>query len=299
MPKEKIGQKMYRFVDGVLDQKRLLKVQNCDTYILIDEAGNRVKVNNDTYRSYTKLKEDAILVVSSVLLQDNIPDVIVSLFRSKDLKNKMPYVICRQNLYDVFTNAIENDDGMMYIGCSVSQDTKPENINFNMLMGCNSVTHSDMVCVYFEDTLDDIIELIPTTQYDDVLYLLSQGFIKAKVRGVTTSLRQLLEDNHFMDDVRRGFNIIKADFVYEGNEQYTAEFVRYIEDIIKREMIAPVWVKYDRQVDISKIKDKYVLLMDGSNTLYIVSYAPGSYSNRPYLAIGDTTEVDALKKVAK
>ena len=40
MPKEKIGQKMYRFVDGVLDQKRLLKVQNCDTYILIDEAQN-------------------------------------------------------------------------------------------------------------------------------------------------------------------------------------------------------------------------------------------------------------------
>ena len=66
MPKEKIGQKMYRFVDGVLDQKRLLKVQNCDTYILIDEAGNRVKVNNDTYRSYTKLKEDAILNISLI-----------------------------------------------------------------------------------------------------------------------------------------------------------------------------------------------------------------------------------------
>ena len=136
--KEKLGQKLYKFVGDKLILCRLIRVRNDNAFVVKDcRSGYEATLTRDQYRSYTKLREDGLVVFSSVELQDGVPDVIVSLFRTEDLAIGEPYAVCRQNLYDVFTNTIENDDGMMYIGCSISKDTCPENVDFRMLIGCN------------------------------------------------------------------------------------------------------------------------------------------------------------------
>ena len=298
MPKETLGQKIYKFIDDELIIRRLIRVKNSDAFVIANEdCTNPVTVTNAEYRSYTKLREDAVVIFSIVELQDSVPDVIVSLFRDKDMKAGMPYAVCRQNLFDVFTNSIENDNGMMYIGCSISQDTCPENVDFRMLIGCNKVNRSDMIAIYMEDTIDIILSLVKSKPYDETLAILHKGFSEAKTRGSVATLRELLVDNHFIDDIYRGFNIIKVTFTYNGNEQFLPEFTAVIEDIIKQEMLYPVWVKWTKEIDIKKIQDTHLLVMDGSNTLYIVSYKPGEYINRPYLSMGDTTEIDALRNM--
>lgn len=294
--KQKLGQKLYKFVGDKLIMCRLMRVKNDNAYVVEDCSSKyRATLSKVQYDSYTKLREDAVVVFSSVELQDGVPDIIVSVFRQKDLKIGEPYAVCRQNLYDVFTNTIENDDGMMYIGCSISKDTCPENVDFKMLLGCNKVTHSDMVAIYYDDDIDDILSLVKTKPYDEVLEYLNKGFMENKVRGSVPTLEELLKNNHFIEDIYRGFNIVSVNFKYE--DFAIRECTRAIEDIIKREMIGPVWVKYERDIDLAKIQDEHILVLDNSKTLYVVSYTPGEYSNRPYLELGDTTEVDAFKRL--
>ena len=183
----------------------------------------------------------------------------------------------------------------MYIGCSISKDTCPENVDFRMLIGCNKVVRSDMVAIYYDDDIDDILSMVKSKPYDDVLEILNKGFMENKVRGSVSTLSELLKSNDFIGDVYRGFNIVKVGFKYE--EFAKVECTRAIEDIIKREMVAPVWVKYERDIDLSKIQDSHILVLDNTKTLYVVSYTPGEYSNRPYLAMGDTTEVEAFRNL--
>ena len=297
MAKEKIGQKLYKFVGDKLYQCRLIKVKNDNCFVVKTEDGSKVNLTKAQYSQYTKLREDGIVVLSTVELQDNVPDVIVSMFRQSDLAKGIPYCVCRNNIFDVFSNTIENDGGNMYIGCSISQDTCPENIDFLMLIGCNKMEYSEMLAIYYDDTLDDWMEMInKIDKFNYVLSVLKEGF-DAHTRGAVDSLRKLLEDNHFIDDVRRGFNIVTVNFKYE--KKFEVEFTRAVEDIIKREMIAPVWVPFTREIDLKKISDKYILVIDSNNDMYVVSYVEGEYCNRPYLAMGDTTEVEAMRNLVQ
>ena len=46
-----------------------------------------------------------------------------------------------------------------------------------------------------------------------------------------------------------------------------------------------------------KIQDKYIILLDSDNKLFILSYAEGEYINRPYDAMQDTSEIDAFSDI--
>ena len=61
MPKEKIGQKIYKFIDDELIIRRLIRVKNSDAFVIANEdCSNPTTITNAEYRSYTKLREDAL-----------------------------------------------------------------------------------------------------------------------------------------------------------------------------------------------------------------------------------------------
>jgi hypothetical protein len=262
-------------------------------------AGNRYNMTANEFKSYTKLKPDGYISFSVVILDEGIKDVLVAFHRKEDVtsQDQLPYAVCRMNVYDMFSNPINQDPNVMYIGCSVSKDTCPQNVDYSLMVACNGIDKIDMVAIYYEDNLDSILHLVNTTAYDEVLYTLSKGYMKDKVRGVRENVRDLLENNRFMYDVYYGLNILEVQFKYIP--ELEADFTHVIEDIIKREMIAPVWVKFDRDIDIKAIKDSYLLIKDNENDLYIVSYKEGEYVNRPYFNSGDTTEYDVLRNIAQ
>ena len=295
---EKLGQRLYKYIGDKLIQCRLIKIKNENHYVVKTTDGAKVNLNAQQYKSYTKLKEDGIVLITKVELDDSVPDIIVSFFRYKDLSKHVPYAVCRQNVYDVYSNTIENDGGAMYIGCSVSKDTCPKNIKFSIMRACNKILLADHIAVYYDDTIDSIMECLEGTghmlEYDKTMGILYEGFIKGKVRGQCSSVRQLLVENHFIQDVYRGFKVLKTNFPISGNEKFYPEYFRYVEDIIKVQLVGPVITEFTRDIDITKIQDKYIILLDSDNKLFILSYTEGEYINRPYERLHDTSEVDAL-----
>lgn len=291
-----VGTRYYRYVGDRLIQIRLLRIKNDNCYV-VESYGQRFNMTKTEFKTYTKLRPDGYISFSVANLEDGIKDVIVMFFRKQDMAQLIPFAVCRMNIYDMFTNVINKEDGILYIGCSVNQDSCPADIDFNLTRACNGTEKDDVIAVYIEDTLDSILHLVNSVPYDDVLYTLSAGYVPDKTRGVCSTLRELLEQNHFIDDVYYGFNELPVQFKYIP--EVAGDLIHAVEDVIKHEMINPVWVKFDRDIDISKIKDKYLIIRDIEDNLFIVSYVEGEYVNRPYFAMGDTSELDLFKTVTQ
>lgn len=291
-----VGTRYYRYVNDRPIQIRLLRIKNDNCYV-VESYGQRFNMTKAEFKTYTKLHPDGYISFSVAMLEDGVKDVIAMFFRKQDMTQLFPFAVCRMNIYDMFTNAINNEEGIMYIGCSVNRDSCPPDVDFNLTRACNGTEKDDVVAVYIEDTLDSILHLINSVPYDTVLYTLSVGYISDKTRGVCSSLKQLLEENHFMNDVYYGFKELPVQFKYIP--EVAGDLIHAVEDVIKHEMINPVWTKFDRDIDLDKIEDKYLIIRDIEDSLFIVSYEEGEYVNRPYFAMGDTTEVDTLRTLAQ
>lgn len=291
------GTKYYRYVNDQLIRIRLLKVKNDNCYV-VESNGYKFNMTKTEFRTYEKLKPDGYVAFSIAQLEGGVKDVITAFYRKQDIasREQEAFAVCRMNIYDLFTNAINQDKEIIYIGCSANRDNCPQNVDFKIMLACNGIEKMDMVAVYIEDSLDDILKLVNTVAYDDVLYTLEKGYVKSKTKGACSSLKQLLEQNHFIDDVYYGFKEMRVQFKYIA--EVASELIHAIEDQIKHRMLNAVWIKFDRDIDLTKIEGKYIIVRDTEDDLYIVSYDEGEYVNRPYFAMGDSTEYDMMNNLS-
>lgn len=290
----------FKFMPGEEDPIliRLFRIKNSDCFV-VEKDGEKVKMNAKEFSTYTRLNPDGLICFSIVGLDDSHKDVMVTIHRKEDQEDNLPYCVSRLSLYDVFTNTISpRGDGKMYLGTSISKDTCPANLKYCDCLACNSLIDTCTVGAYYDDTLDDILRYINTVNYDSTLHELDASFNKDAFVSDCHSVRQLLEQSHFMEDFWRGFNIIKAPWVY--NEELLDQQITWIEDEIKREILYPVIIKFSREIDLGAIHDDYLLILDSNNDLYVMSYKRGEYVNRPYKiqALGDMKEVEMLEKMS-
>lgn len=293
-----VGTKYYRWIGNTCIYIRLLRVKNDNCYV-VERNGVKSNMTAVEFKTFTRLNPDGYVGFCIAVLDENIRDVIVTFYRRKDMNSaeQEPYATCRMNTFDLYTNAIKRpEDERMYMGCSVSIDTCPENVDYKIMRACNGMDSFDLVAIYFEDNLDSIMSLINPVNYDSVLYILNSAMDKTLVAGGVNTLKELLQLSYFMDDVYRGFNILKMEFTYI--DKLTDILIHAIEDVLKVEMLDPVWIKFDRDINLKDIKDKYVIIKDARDDIYIISYAEGDYTNRPYVNMGDDTEVETLKCLA-
>lgn len=288
MIKTLVGDKYYKILeDDSLDIIRIKRIKNENTFICIDNTNKEVKLSKKELEDYIKLKPDGYITLSIVELQEKIKDVLVCIHTRKDIDNgiQIPYAVCRQNIYDVFTNAINRDNNKTYVGCSVSIDTVPADVDYKMMVACNSVLSSNMISIYLDDKYEDILNLIQRKdKYDEILSILYNGILNADVYGYCNSLNQLLKDNNFMYDFHKAFNIEEVDFILEVENEYELipEQRIILEDILKEEMFQTYVLKYDKEIDLNKIKRNYILVSDKKEDVYIVAYDKGEYINRAY-----------------
>lgn len=288
------GMRYYKFIGDDLIMIRLLRVKNENSFV-VNANGTRYTMDKDEFSTYRRLNPDGYISYAIGDLEDGVQDVIVSFHRRIDLSTnkQLPFAVCRMNVYDIFSNTINQEEGVMYIGCSVSQESCPSDIEYPIMLACNGIHNIALTACYIEDTLDDILKLVNSAPYDGILYTLWSGYDKQKTRGVCKDLRELLTTNGFINDVYRGFNELKVGFKYIP--ELAGELIHAVEDIVKYQILDPIWIKFDRDVDLNAIKDQYLIIRDTENDLWIVSYKRGQYVNRPYFQMEDHTEYDVMK----
>lgn len=319
-----IGSKYFTYENGNPTPRviRLIRIKNIDCFVMRDMVtGEDFKVSKSVLiEKYTRLTPDGYVSFSIVKLDDNANDVMVTFHRNSDMKDGSaePYAVCRQSIYDLFTNAISNISkdksnirpvgvDVMYIGTSVSKDSCPDGVDFKVSYACNGVVEMATVAIYMDDTLDDILNFVSLYKFNRELISLKEKMNKVhsevnmgvKYEGYCDSVKQLLTENYFMLDVHRGFKIVDVDFPLDFNDNFAlVDYqVQVIEDIIKCGMTGTCVIRYDKDIDIKNITRNYILVCDGEKKLYVILYNKGEYVNKTYMGFDDKSELEMLSKL--
>ena len=301
---KRIGCKLYKYVEG-MDEPEILRIYKVDEVKKVIQLFNKdrkkvTKTLEELESEYRQLAPDGVVNVS-IVKNNTVSDVVVTLGRliGPVQDNDYPYAVCRQLIYDVFTNyANSADENTVYAGMSISKDTCPAEVEFKDVLVCDKLVESRAVYVYLDDTLDDLLAIIPSKKYDAVLRnieLLSKstdlGTFEPGVRalGFAKSFRELLVSNKFMYDFRRAFGIF--DVPYEISEEYESLYepnIIFIEKQLHVNILETYLVRYTRELDLGSIKRDYMLVSsdkEDNKKIYIVAFdkAIGDYVPRDTL----------------
>jgi len=281
-----LGDKYYKAdEEGNIEIIRVQKIKT-GSIIVLDDKKERHSISEIELDDYTRLKPDAYITFSIVTLEQNMRDIIVSMHRRKDIDEgiEAPYAACRQNILDIFANQIVKND-TYYIGCSMSKDTCPSDVDFGIIIACNSIHKMYMVSAYIDDRLTDWLDIVPSKQFDTVLVNIFGNIANANLQGYSKTLKELLEVNCFMYDFHKGFNIDQVPFNIKYNEDtFELDFkqTKYLEDLYKVEISRTYVAKFTKEISLSKIKRYYVLINDMNDNLFVIAYDMGKYINRTF-----------------
>lgn len=293
------GSKFYRYKENS-DKPEIIRIYSIpseksrsDSVIYLDENGDKKRMSLGYLQdNYKMLRADGMIMFSIVSVLDG-PDVIVALQNLKSGNTNSPYAVCRQSIYDVFSNIPNTNENMPYVGVSISRDTCPANIVFEDCMACSGLKFSKSIIVYIDDTLDGILNLFSNNIYNKALISCKktiQNSDKSKVfRGLNTSLKDLLVNNNFMADFRKCFKIMEIPFhINEDAEELSTENILFLEKELKCNIMETYIIKYTKEIDLDSIKRDYILVSSAADQfkdVYIVGYdtADGEYVSRTTL----------------
>lgn len=319
MNKVIVGTKYFKLdSNGGLEILRV--VNNKGEHIkLKTEDGTNIKLSEKALkRDYTRLNASALISFNIVTIQ-KLSDVIVMVYRREETlsENDMPYCVCRQNITDFFANSILKDkDPNSYIcGMSVTKDTVPEGVTLQSILACDGVEKSDIIATYKTDTLNTILGLVKTKDYDNVLHNLFTDHLmglsrkygrmfytinqdKDMMDGYCKTLKGLLQSNNFMYDYLRGFDIYPLDIdLSKDNEKSLSEDNKEVIQFLLRENIdTSMVVNYGEDIDLEKIQSKYVLISDKYERLYVVAYTSSDQYHIPIEQVEGEKNLENISK---
>ena len=311
-----LGSKWYRYdKDGNLVVVRVVR-HNSDTNVSVirlkqklDEIQSLEKRKidiRDLEDAYTMLNPDGYVTFNIVTIgnkEDGKPvqDVVITLHRLKDLNtgNKVPYAVCRQNVINTYSTVIMKHSTDWEVGMTMSVETIPEGIDYNIMTACNTCDKVIAVAAYLDDNLEDILGLVKPKdlhEYDFVLNELYKDHInnipklfreeacKAPIhKGYCRYLAQLLDYTDFMYDFERAFGIAKINDI-EINDECIEQgdlingFImkkpqlEIIEKAYGFKFINPIFMLFDKDINIDELSDEIALVKDCRNKIFLCNY---------------------------
>jgi len=290
-----VGSKFYKYIGEDLEVIRIVKYKNADNVIVKKDSTNELfsKTIKEIETDYVLISFNGLLTISKVSIGSDKEDVIVSLYRKKEIEEKknLPYLVCRQGITDLHAQPFTEGSGKEYYGACISQETMPAGIEFDVMLACNGVVKDSIqvIAVYLNDTFDDIISLIKTEKYDNTLNLLfldhlqyvskkyGQMYYKAKLQtkeceGYYTTLRDLLYYNNFMYDFYRGFNIYPLDYDLKDQQPIPEECKTDLSNFLCKNIDITFAMKYYYDISLDNIQKDYVLVSDKDQNVFIIVY---------------------------
>lgn len=290
-----VGSKYYKYVGDETVVIRVMKFKNDKVVTVKNDATNEISniTIEDLENEYVLISFDGLMVISKVSIGGDKEDVIVSLYRRKEIDNKdgLPYMVCRQGITDLHAQPFTEGTGKNYYGACISKDTIPAGIDFGIMVACDQVIKdsTQVITVYLNDTFDDIMSLIKTDKYDNTLNLLfldhlqfvsqkfGQMYYKSKLKsgeceGYYTTLHDLLYYNNFMYDFYRGFNIYPLNYTLTDQAPVPEDCRANLSDLLCKNIDQTFAMKYYYDIAMGSIQKEYVLVSDIEQNVYIVVY---------------------------
>lgn len=270
------GVKFYRYLDEesetpavvrlleVVEDKKEYKVLDCTTK---DEYGISFK---ELEEKWIKLNPDGIVAFVLCTAKDNqdeeVPDLMVNLHlidKDSGRVEQVPYCVCRQAVIDIFALLQQSKH---IAGMSISRDTCPPEVDFRSCCRYSQMAaRREMIAVYMDDHIDDILELFDNEPYNRRLELIKSRD-KMGIPGYQTNLSDFLKTNYFMYDFHAGFGIHELDFEKLDFEDDTTNRVLtdYIISITQEVPTRLYPIPYTKYIDLHDIKRKYILICPSS-----------------------------------
>lgn len=292
------GNKFYRYDDsGRLETVRIYgnvaKAANWDpedaeqkVAVLDGNAKRRYIPLATLLHDYRAVRPDGVMMFNIVTMNKEMKDVVVTLSRL-DAANDLPYVVCRQYIYDYFSNmeTAAGDADSFYMGMSVCRDTVDaarEEIPLEQTLMCAGVKSSFVVAVYLDDTLDSILRLFSNRKYNTVLAALKEGLEAGfaaqgkMVKGCCATLEELLRDNTFMADFRRCFRVVELPYpIGEDAATLAADNTRFLAEGLQADVTDVRVRRYSPDIDLGRIERNCLLAASAAEdfaAVYVVDY---------------------------
>lgn len=317
-----LNDRWYRWLaDDTLEEVRVTRIQNEEvctvTYVKGPNEGVWKTDKTTIEECYTKLKPDGYLTFSVVSTGKETTDVMVTISTHKDILKgeQLPYAVCRQGAIDLFAKQL-SPDNVDYVGISISRDTCPADVDFANFFACDGIIYSETMSYYIGDKLTDCLGVIKKKkQFSDILeenfnkhclYLANGNkFIadvykdKNEVDGYCKDLDTLLTMNNFEYDVNAAFGILSTDLSEEDFSEDTLSglAMEVIGSMLRVEIGKSIAVKYDKDVDLSKIKRNYCLVSTKNNVIYVVAYTVVGRYVVPVEGSESEENIDKLAKI--
>lgn len=310
-----LGSKWYRYnEEGKLVVLRVVR-HNSDTNVSVITLKDKLeeiqsldkrKIEVEALeQDYTMLNPDGYVTFNIVTIGEkdakHIQDIIVTLHRLKDLNsgNKIPYAVCRQNIINTYSTVIMKHSTDWEVGMTMSVETIPEGIDYNIMTACNTCDKVISVAAYLDDTLDDIIRCIKPKDLHEYDYVLNELYhdhinnIPKEFReeacrypihkGYCRYLTQLLSYTDFMYDFERAFGVarikdisIDNDCITNGNliDGFTINnnTLKIIEKEYGHKFINPIFFLFDKDINIEELSDNVALIKDDNHKVYLCNY---------------------------
>lgn len=279
-----------RYFDNDKKVYKVVKVKNADTFSLttIDGKERFTKTREELAKDYTKLTPNGYMIISVVenkMKEDLVQkDVVVALYRykqsEKEKQGNLPYCVCRQNVVNVFYQYAGSN--IRHCGMSMSVDTCPTNVNYELMIACDNVYSNVAIAVYMDDNIEDILKLFRHKPYDIILSSGVNNNVRGTV-GYVSTLKELLTQEEFSKDFYKAFNITEIDFSIEYNKEnllLKREQTMWFEDYFKIEMFDAFVIPFDYTIRLKDIKKKYIMVYSNiDKQVYIIIYTEGKMYN--------------------
>ena len=218
-----IGEKYYKETEYGAEILRVLTDSNPNMIkCSVNNSLSRIKISPERLaKEYIKITPHATIAFSIAKVGE-LEDVIIMVHRKEDIEHKktFPYIVCRQCITDLFANTINPNYNNLITGFCVSEESLPEKVPMETILACDGMIESEMIAVYMNDNLQDILKMVKPKKYDTALYNLFVDHIRYKykdkqkdylsrdiVDGYSRTLKGLMQDNEFMYEFNRGFGI--------------------------------------------------------------------------------------------
>lgn len=239
---------------------------------------------------YVKLIPDAFMNIMITDHKDN-PDVYACVNKASNLScgKKTPDLLAKQSLYSINNIYCAADNNTIIFGDSVTEIDNGADLSGFMTF--NNIDYTASVALYVDDDVDSIIDTIDNdtiNKLDNELSYIKKKFSENNmgsmfvIKGYVDTFKDFLNNTNFITGYREIFNILQVQWPVDlGPQSYNKDGdlilnhkqQHELEDELRKHITNIKIIKYDKDIDVSKIVSlTHSMISDSNHIIYLIAY---------------------------